>query len=178
MFRFRNDLECIELLRKENMHIRRISTALGIVPSTIMRTLRQLQKENVVDFRREGKNSKYFLKDTPEARIYLYQTEHYKLLKIIDKTDLRRIIKEIINNSSGELIIIFGSYANNTATKTSDIDIYIETGDKTLQRKLSEISPKLSIKYGPFRKDSDLGREIINNHIILQNVEKFYSLLT
>jgi predicted nucleotidyltransferase len=177
MLQIRNDLNIIEILQKESDHIRNIAKKLNLVPSTVMRTLNLLQKENVVDFKKEGKNNKYFLKDTLEAEIYLQLSENYKLLKISEQPNLRRIIKELKTSSSEELIILFGSYAKNTATNTSDIDIYIETNDSSLKQKLSKISDKLNIKIGNFDKDSALGKEIIKNHIIIQNISRFYKLL-
>lgn len=177
MLQIRNDLNIIEILQKESDHIRNIAKKLNLVPSTVMRTLNLLQKENVVDFKKEGKNNKYFLKETLEAEIYLQLSENYKLLKISEQPNLRRIIKELKTSSSEELIILFGSYAKNTATNTSDIDIYIETNDSSLKQKLSKISDKLNIKIGNFDKDSALGKEIIKNHIIIQNISRFYKLL-
>ncbi|MFH0978233.1 MAG: nucleotidyltransferase domain-containing protein [Candidatus Woesearchaeota archaeon] len=177
MLQIRNNFEIVEVLRKEPCHIRDIAGKLRMVPSTVMRTLRFLQKEKVVDLKKEGKNSKYFLKDTLEATVYLYLSEHYKLLKTLEDPMLRRVIKELKATTSGELIILFGSHAKKNAASTSDIDIYVETGDKSLKQRLEKISGKLSIKIGNFNKEVPLAKEIIRNHIIVQNVERFYQLL-
>ncbi|MFH1510653.1 MAG: nucleotidyltransferase domain-containing protein, partial [Candidatus Woesearchaeota archaeon] len=177
MLQIRNDFEIVEILRKESSHIRDIAGKLKMVPSTVMRTLKFLQKEKVVDLKKEGKNSKYFLKDTLEATAYLYLSENYKLLKVLEDPVLRRVIKELKAATSGELIILFGSYAKKNAASTSDIDIYVETSDKSLKQRLEKISGKLSIKIGNFNKEVSLAKEIIRNHIIIQNVERFYQLL-
>ncbi|MBS3142490.1 nucleotidyltransferase domain-containing protein [Candidatus Woesearchaeota archaeon] len=176
MLQKRNDFEIIEILRKDQSHIRDIALKLKMVPSTVMRTLNALQEENVVDFKKDGKNSTYFLKETPEANIYVYFSEKYKLLKLIEQPLMRRLIKELHTETKGELIVLFGSHAKNTYSSTSDIDIYIETSQPTQKEKLQKISPKLSIKLGNFDKDSPLGKEIKRNHIIVQNVERFCQL--
>ena len=174
MLQKRNDFEIIELLRKEPKHIRQIAQELALVPSTVMRTLKRLEQESIVDFRQQGKNKTYSLKNTPEAKAYLLMTENYKLQKILQNLELRRITKELQEATKGELIIVFGSHAKGTATKESDIDLYIETEDKKLKERITQISKKLSVKIGKLDKENLLTKEIVKNHIIIQNIERFY----
>jgi predicted nucleotidyltransferase len=177
MLQKRNDFEIVEELRKEPKHIRLMAEELNLIPSTVMRTIKQMEKENIVDFKKEGKNKKYALKETPEARNYLIMTEQYKFLKVIQNAKIRKITKELIEQTTGELIVLFGSYAKGTDRKESDIDIYIETENKELKEKLSKISEKLSLKIGKLDKDNLLTKEIIKNHIIVQNTDRFYQLI-
>jgi len=177
MLQIRNNLEIVEILRRNPSHIREIAARLKLVPSTAMRTLRVLQEENVADFQKEGRNSRYFLKDTPEAELYIHLSECYKLLKMQADPLMRRVSKELREMTNGELIVLFGSYTKGSQTSASDIDIYVETADNTLKQKLSEISKKLSVKIGKFNKDTPLGKEMIKHHIIIQDVERFYQLL-
>jgi len=177
MLQKRNDLEIIELLRREPNHIRQIASVLNLIPSTVMRILKNLQKEGIMDYNKEGKNNKYFLKETPETHIYIHMAEYYKLLKILQNVLLRRIIKELIKSSNGELIVIYGSYAKGSATNESDIDIYVETKDQKLKQELQKISEKINIDIGKIDNNSALGKEIIKNHIIIQNPERFYQMI-
>jgi hypothetical protein len=55
----------------------------------------------------------------------------------------------------------------------SDIDVYIETQDSEFVRELERISLKLSIISGKFDKKSPLGKEIILNHVVIQNLERY-----
>ena len=177
MLQKRNDLEIMEVLRKEPSHVREIAHYLQMIPSTVLRTLSILKGENVVDFNRRGKNTVYFLKDTLEAKSYLLLSEQYKLLKTLSQPALRRIIKECKDMAKEDLIILFGSHAKETATKSSDIDLYVETTDKDLKKKMEMISSQLSIKIGRFDKNSPLAKEIIKDHVIMQNAERFYHLI-
>ncbi|MBU1199792.1 MAG: nucleotidyltransferase domain-containing protein [Nanoarchaeota archaeon] len=177
MLQKRNDFEIVEVLRKEPCHLRKIAEKLNLIPSTTMRILKKLRKENIVDYKTEGKNNKYFLKNSPEAEIALVMAEQYKLTKIIQEPKLRRIIKELKEKTKGELIILFGSHAKNKAKKTSDIDIYIETQNKNLKKELEQIDSKLSIKIGKFDKENLLAKEIIKDHVIIQNTERYYQLI-
>ncbi len=177
MLHKRNDLEIIETIRKQPNHIRKISQNLNMVPSTVMRIMKRLENERVVDYERQGKNKRYFLKNTPEAQSYLYITEEYKLIKILQNSKLRRIIKELKKETNNELIILFGSQAKNMANNHSDIDVYVETINRKLKNKLMLISEKLKIKLGNFNKDSLLSKEIIKDHVLVQNKERFYALI-
>ena len=177
MLQKRNDLEIIELLRKEPHHIRHIASILNLIPSTVMRILKNLQKEGIMDYNKEGKNNKYFLKKTPETQIYLYMAEYYKLLKSLKNVLIRGVIKELIRYTNGGLIVIYGSYAKGNATNKSDIDIYVETKDQKLKQNLQKISEKINIDIGKIDNNSALGKEIIKNHVIIQNPERFYQMI-
>jgi predicted nucleotidyltransferase len=171
MLQKRNDLEIIEILRKKPTHIRAISKKIKLIPSTVFRTLNALEKEKVVDFNREGKNKIYFLKETVEAETYLFITEHYKYLKIMQNMHLRRKIVELKKLFKNELIVLFGSYAKGLETKYSDIDIYVET-----DKKISQIPENIQLKIGKLDKNSALTKEIIKDHIIIQGVDRFYQV--
>src|SRR3989344_3210641 len=116
----------LELLKEEN-HIRGIAKILNINHMTIFRKIKELFRENVVDFKEEGKNKKYFLKKTIEAKNYIYSAESYKLNKVLRKYPLlRTIIEKIQNDKRISLAVLFGSYAKGIAKPSSDIDIFID----------------------------------------------------
>lgn len=168
-------LEIIDELIREEKHARAISKKLNINHMTIVRKLKELLEENVVDYKQEGKNKKYFLKKNIEARSYILKAEHYKLIKILKKYPfLRSIVSKIHEDKRIKLAVLFGSYAKEIAGKTSDIDIYIETNNRNIKKELELINSKLSIKIGKFDLSSLLIKEIIMNHVIIKWVEKFY----
>ncbi len=163
-----------ELLRGEN-HVRGIAKSLNINHMNISRKIKEISRENVVDFRIEGKNKVYFLKKTVEARIYVAMAENYKLLRILSKySTLRSIIENIQNNNKIKLAILFGSYAKDRVKQESDVDIYIETTDRKIKQGLEQIDSRLSIKIGEFDKENLLIKEMIKNHIILKGAEEYY----
>ena len=178
MLQKRNDFALVETLHKGPSHVRELANTLKFVPSTVLRMLLVLQQESVVDFKREGKNTTYFIKNTPEAKIYSLMTEHYKLLKLIQEPALKQLTRELQAKTNGELVILFGSVAKGTATPSSDIDLYIETTDETTKAAVRAISSKISLKTGTFDTTTPLAKEIIKNHIIIQNTERFYHLTT
>jgi predicted nucleotidyltransferase len=174
-------------LIRSDSYPRNLAKQINTSHTTVLRKLRELLESNVVDYRVEGKNTVYFLKKTVEARVYIYMSEHYRLIELIDRNPgLRPVIRTIQNHPDIILAILFGSYAKGTANRQSDIDLYIETkgeinseanrteNNRELKRNLERQHTKLSIKTGSFDPDNLLIQEIIQDHIILKGVERYY----
>ena len=168
-------MEIVNELTSNENHIRGIARKLNTNHMAIVRAIKELQAENVIDYKKEGKNKKYFLKKTIEARSYVLSAENYKLNKLLGKyPNLRRVIEKIQDDKRIKLAILFGSYAKSLARQESDIDIYIETKDKKIKDDLSSISSKLSIKIGRYDESDPLIKEIEKNHVIIKGVEHYY----
>ncbi|MDG6249275.1 nucleotidyltransferase domain-containing protein [Methanocalculus sp.] len=174
-------------LIRSDSYPRNLAKQINTSHTTVLRKLRELLESNVVDYRIEGKNTVYFLKKTVEARVYIYMAEHYRLIELIEQNPgLRPVIRTIQDHPDILLAILFGSYAKGTVNRQSDIDLYIETkgeinnsanktaNDRELTRNLERQHTKLSIKTGSFDPDNLLIQEIIQDHIILKGVERYY----
>ena len=145
---------------------------------TLTRKMEELQKKNIVDYETRGKNKVFFLKNSLEAKEFLFMAEHSKVIELIQlQPRLRKIVDKIKIEKSISLAILFGSYAKGTQAKSSDIDIYIETKQRKLKETFESMDSRLSVKIGEFNKDSPLAKEIIKNHIILKGVERYYELI-
>ena len=162
------------LLKAEN-HIRGLAKLLGTNQTTIARKVHELSKENILDFKQEGRNKVFFLKKTLEAKQYAYLVETQKLIETLKKYPaLRRVIETIKKNEKVSLAILFGSYAKGSANKESDIDIYIETTESKLKGEVESIDSKISVKTGKYNRDSLLIKEIEKNHAIIKGIERYY----
>lgn len=169
------DFEIILLLIKEDNHVRGIAKNLGQSHSTILRRLNELVKENVIDYKLEGRNKVFFIKKNLQAKNYIFNAERYKQIKLLKKyQELSVIAEDILKECHENLIIIFGSYAKFIAKKNSDIDVYVETKDRKVKDGLESIHSRISIKIGIFNLNSSLIKEIIKDHVILKGVEEFY----
>jgi predicted nucleotidyltransferase len=168
-------LEVIHFLLQERGHARGIANKLGTNHMLVARKLSELTKENVVDYVKEGKNKTYFLKKTTEALAYAFISENYRIIQIIEKYPwLRSLVDKIQKNQKIDLALLFGSYAKGTASKDSDIDLYVETTDLTLRKELKLLDSRLSVIIGEYDKESALIKEIEKNHVALKGVERFY----
>ncbi len=162
------------LLQKEN-HIRGLAKELKTNQTTIARKIGELYQENVVDYKREGRNKVYFLKKSLEALQFAMITENYKLLEALREYPyLRRIFQYIKKNKKIKLAILFGSHATKMATKESDIDIFIETRNKAIKTEIENLNSRINVKIGKFNRKNLLIKEIEKNHIIIKGVELYY----
>src|SRR3989344_5754069 len=162
-------------LVRDNSHLRAIAAHLSINHMMIARRIKHLIKENVVDFRVEGKNKLFFLKKTIEARNYVFSAESYKLNKLLGKyPSLRQIVEKIQADKRIKLAVLFGSYAKGIAKEESDIDIYIDTNDHKIKENLSLLHSKLSVKIGKYNKSGLLIKEIEKNKVIIKGMEVYY----
>jgi predicted nucleotidyltransferase len=167
--------EIVALLIKEDLHTRAIADHLGSNHATILRKLRDLTEDNIVDFRMEGKNKVFHLKRTIEGRNAAMIAEIYKQSSIVSKYPiLRGIVQAIQEMPEIPLAILYGSFVKGLATKGSDIDIFIETSDSLKKKKLEQRHSLLSVKIGVFDTKDLLIREIMKDHIIIKGVEVYY----
>ncbi|MBS3124276.1 nucleotidyltransferase domain-containing protein [Candidatus Woesearchaeota archaeon] len=168
-------LEVIDKLLLSATHLRGLAKKLNTNQMMISRKIKELEIDNVVDFRQEGKNKVYFLKKTFEAQEHAYFLEHYKSLRIVKKYPLlKNIFIKIKLNPKVNLAVLFGSYAKELAHKESDIDIYIETTSAQLKQEIGQLSTAISVKIGIFDRNNLLIKEIQKNHVVIKGVENYY----
>ncbi len=171
-------LEIVLDLLRGNSHLRGMASHLSINHMMIARRIKDLIKENVVNFRAEGKNKVFFLKKTIEAKNYVFSAESYALNKLLGKyPSLRQIIEHIQADHRIKLAVLFGRYAKGIATEDSDIDVYIDTNNHKIKESLSLLNSKLSIKIGKYNKSSLLIKEIEKNKVIIKGMELYYEML-
>ena len=169
------EMEVILTLIKNKIHLREIARSIKEPHSTVLRKINELVKENVIDYKTEGKNKIFFIKNNLKAKNYVYSAEIYKLNKLLKKyLELSITFEDIKKRFPKSMIVLFGSYARGNPKSDSDIDIYLETNDTKIKNKLKELNSKLNIKIGDFDINSLLIKEIIKNHIIIRGIEEFY----
>jgi len=168
------DYEIILILLKDEHHLRDIARILKKSHTTVLRKLNNLVKENTLDYKKQGKNKIFFIKNNLQAKNYVFNAERYKIIKLLKNYPELSVIIEDVIKQTNNLIILFGSYAKFIAKKDSDIDIYIETTSKKLKERVESINSKIRVKIGKFNIESLLIKEIIKNHVILKDIEEFY----
>jgi predicted nucleotidyltransferase len=97
------------------------------------------------------------------------------------------IIKKIYQElNTGDIIILFGSYAKNTQTEKSDIDLLIINKDGKKSISFSKYELLFKVKINPIfitkkefklmlkDKEENVGKQALYNHIILNNPESFW----
>ena len=87
---------------------------------------------------------------------------------------MRGIFEKIQNDDSAGIAVLFGSYAKGLAGKESDIDIYIDSEDSSIKKKIERINSKISAKIGNYDENNLLIKEINKNHVIIKGAEQYY----
>ena len=179
-----NTLQVLSLFTNgfdKEYYIREVEKLLKISPRTAQLILDDLESKGVLESKIKGKIKLYTLKKNSLSQRYIVFAEQYKTIAFIEKN---LIIKEIIEKISPFIKgvgIIFGSYAKGTATKESDLDIFIAGSyNKEEIKKVSrtygiEISAKcypLKTFEKNFANDALL-KEILKNHVVFLDSERF-----
>ncbi len=162
-------------------YIREVQKLLKISPRTAQLLLEQWEKKAVLESKVRGKIRTYKLKISSMTKNYLTLVEEYKKITFLQKRPLiQEVITKILPHITG-IALVFGSYAKGTATKDSDIDIFIVGSYKRAEvKRISEMyNIEVNIKVYPmdiFEKElkSDfLVKEVLSNHVAISGVENF-----
>ena len=173
------------------IHARAIAKKLNVSHVTLIPHLRQLEKNRILLSKKVGKNKEYQLNPNNSlTKHYLIVTEELTTVDYLNKNFLIKKIADALSNLNlAGSLILFGSYAKNHTTEASDIDLFYL--GKLDQKQLSEIKKhgrtygkEINIKTSSIknfihgiRTGDTLTKEIIKNHIILQNPSPFINLL-
>lgn len=190
------ELKIVDILarkRSETLTINGIAKAIKQYYSFVHRIISKMIEGDIITIVKVGKAYLCTLNLKNEKTIALIQLSEIerrgeflkrnKELKLLVEDFVRSINAQININS----IVLFGSYANDTATKDSDIDLLLISKTRT---PIDHITKEIYAKYGKeinfilmtpndFRKQKDKAiiKEIIKNHYVLYGTEKFVNLV-
>ena len=187
----RLELNIVNLLNKGNFTIREISKALNEHYSLVHRIVNRLSKENILIKKQIGKAfvcSLNYDNEKTNALLSLSEIEKKEGFYLKNR-EIKLILQDFVNTLKKEfkenikLIILFGSFAKNKATKNSDIDIFLLVKykipvDKTIKNFYAKYGKEinvimLTLKELKQQKDKELINEVRANHIILYGTNEF-----
>jgi predicted nucleotidyltransferase len=160
---------------KKRSHGNGVAKQLKMPQRSILRKLDNLCEKGILKFERIGKNKEYSINwDNPAIFHFLIFAESYKAVNFSLKNPKISMILNEINCDK----IIFGSYANSTNTKNSDLDIVLLCKeDKKINDILSKSSIKIHAQFSTLNElkkklneEDSLAVEIANNHIIFNDL--------
>jgi DNA polymerase sigma len=185
-------LKIIALYRnnyKKSLHLREIARETKVDVKAVQLQLQKLESMNVLSSNVRGRNKEYTLNQSNIiTKYFLSMAEAFTAITYTQKNfTLKKIINQLDPKIS-DPIILFGSFAKNTQTKESDIDLLIIT-DKKIDRKTintisSLVNRDINIKSateeqflnGLRQKDPLIG-EVIVDHIVLKGADKICDIL-
>ena len=122
----------------------------------------------------------------------IYSVENKRTKEFLEKNPKLNIVKKYTEELGYPflIVLVFGSYAKNTKTESSDTDICIISDNKEKTKELLErlhlLSLKLEIHEFTTREfismiektQGNVGHEIIKSNIILYGIENYYNLIS
>lgn len=177
MFKRASSLDIVYILGRGPMHLRKISKLLKLQPSTVSKCLEELETNSVVDFSMDKNRKQFFLRKTQKSYLARITAEHSRVAKAIENPKIKYIMEQVKSLSKTELIILFGSYAKKFNAKAKTITLFIDTRNQTIKKELEENIDNIVIMTGMVDFTSEVGKSILQDHLILQNVEKYYRRL-
>lgn len=159
--------------------------------------VQELIKENVLNKKTRGHSTVCTLNlknDKTSALLTLNSIEEKENF-FNKKRELKSLFNELIDNLISKTdifsIVLFGSYAQGTETKRSDVDVLIIAGKKDKDNAISREIQALETKYGKEinqivinrkifkdmlsnRTELNVGKETLANHIVLYGAEIFW----
>ena len=91
--------------------------------------------------------------------------------KVYTINEIKQILNRVLKNMPVYTVILFGSYAKNTATKNSDLDLVLDTNDTLMGFKLYSLITKIEEAFNK-RVDAFEKTEIIKNSRIDKEIQK------
>jgi len=153
-----------------------------ISQKNIALTLKELENKGILKSKKKGNLKFYSLNlKNPQLQTYLIFTELFNKENFLTNN---KKISHIFKNDD-RIIGIFGSYAKNKQKKDSDLDVFI-IGNKgenyVKQGKLYDLTVSVkTFTENEFKKllkeKNNLIKEIIENHVLIFNVEKFINFI-
>ncbi|NOQ56164.1 MAG: ArsR family transcriptional regulator [Nanohaloarchaea archaeon] len=135
------------ILHNEGIHIRALSRQLEVGLPTVEHHLKKLETQNLIKKTKEGRNIKLYPNYKNKAIISeIYQSEYLQISKIPD--DVSTAVFDFIASLETRpiLVAIFGSYADGTFTKKSDVDLFL-VFNKPPVKEIENRSKAIRFKY-------------------------------
>lgn len=160
-----------------------LSTLLKIPYATFYRQVRKI--DDLLVLKTVGKSKVVELNwENPIIKAHLIvSSDEERKDFLLRQPFIKKIASEL---STEDIVVLFGSYAKGKETEKSDIDVLVinSKGDKTISFSKYELLFKKKInpifimrsEFELMLKDKaeNVGKQVLKNHIILHNPEKFW----
>lgn len=186
----KTSLKIIELflIERKECYLREIAKKTNKSTSTTSRQLNLLKNDGILNEKRVGKELFYSLNLKNNSALKLCELVEIQKLESFYKrnSEMKIILEDFLNKIKDENLVsaaVFGSVANESYAKDSDIDLILITNKR---KEFTEEIRNIHAEYGrdlsivsmtkkEFRekKSEPLVREVIRNHLILYGYEHF-----
>lgn len=161
--------------------------------NAIQSAIKRFKDKSLLTERKLGTSKLYSLNQKNELVYPLLELMAQEKLSLIVKKSIAILRKELEKYTLFYSLVIFGSYANNTPKKNSDLDLAIIIPDKSLEKNLkiaihsAENKSLLNLDVHIITADdfkemltaeyANLGKEIATKNLPVYNAEIFYKII-
>ena len=185
-----NKFKILEFLARnqgEKFTIHELSKLASIPYATLYREIKKF--EDLVKKKKVGKATTIQINQkNPLTKHYLIIASEKKAEDFVKKHPLFKKIKTELPKGKYS-VVLFGSYAKGTKRKTSDIDLLIINKSGKKKPSFSKYETIFKITINPIyitkkefkimltEKEENIGKQALENHIVLHNPELFWELV-
>ena len=178
--------------KNEELNIRRISKSLKMDYKNVYSIIKRLEKWQLVQIETFGQSSR--VKLNAIAHPLVFEAEFERRKEVLRNKNLAVMLSSFKRAIKSKLyvLLLFGSYAKKTQTKSSDIDLMFICPDgleDTFEKEVDRTSHSMPLPLHPLvfserqfiemanAKEPNVGQEALKNNIILYGIEQYYGLI-
>jgi len=176
----------------KELNILAIARSVKMNYKNVFDIIKRLEKEKLVTLKKFGSSNKVDL--NLAIHPIIFEAEYARREDILRNKNILIMLNQIKKDMESSLFILllFGSYAKKTQTKSSDIDIMFIVPDNSLENfekkvhQTTRLMP-LPIHHMTFSesqfldmikaKEFNVGKEAMKNNVILYGIENYYELI-
>ena len=166
---------------EKKVYGREVAGKLRMNQKTASNILNRLEKEGILKYSTQGRNKYYFLnKLNPQIKDIVKIVEIARKNKFIQKYNKLRELFYALEKRTLGILAVFGSYANFTSNKSSDLDVFVVGSIKETADLESLYKIKINIVKSDkekIKREDIFVKEVVKNHIIIKGVEEFIELI-
>jgi predicted nucleotidyltransferase len=182
-------IEILKLLiehKNEKFSIRKIALLRKINYKSAYIALNQLEKEGIVNLEKQGNNTSCSFNGNFNNLVF--KAEYERREKLFKNKDFLVTYNQLSELNFPFILLLFGSHAKGTATKSSDIDFLLISNDneeKAIKTKLDLLPYDIHVTHVNYDSlirmaksvEFNVVNEAIKKNIILVGIEDYYRLL-
>lgn len=178
--------------KNEELNIFKISKAMKMDYKNAYSIIKRLEKASLVKIETFGQSSRVKLNDLVNPLIFEAEFERRK--EILKDNNLAVMLSSFKRGIKSKLyiLLLFGSYAKKTRTKSSDIDLMFICHDgleDALEKDVSRIARSMPLPLHPLvfsesqfieminAKEPNVGQEALKYNVIMYGIEQYYEMI-
>lgn len=178
--------------RNNELNIRNISKALKMDYKNVFTIIKRLEKESLIKLEPFGNSNR--IRFISQVHPIIFEAEFYRRKELLKDRNIAVMLNEFKNliKSKCYILLLFGSYVKKKQARNSDVDLMFIVPDEREEFFEKEViravkSFPLPIHHLIFSekqflemindKKSNVGKEALNNNIILFGIEAFYEMI-